>query len=292
MLKKKKQHYIPIFYLKYFIDPDTLNNKDPFLWVFDKKSKKMFAKSPKNIAYENYYYSYEIDNEKIDYIENNFSEIENDVSYLFKKILDDKELFKEVEERYLFSKFICSMYNRTPKARKHDGINFQNIMKSEFMKLANSEGGIEKFLVNRNKECSAETFLNSFNKIKVAPEKHILLELMIKPLKKMIPHFAVRNWTFLIPENESDYFITSDHPVFPFDSNCNYELNVPGFIEDETDIYFPISPNICLLASFRLNEEFINIEHNDVRWINNNHINWAERYIFTGNKNFIPRNTV
>jgi hypothetical protein len=109
---------------------------------------------------------------------------------------------------------------------------------------------------------------------------------MLAATKSMIPHFCIRNWTCLVPKSDNIFFITSDHPVLPFDPNIEDETFVPGFIEKSTDIFFPISPRMCLLATYRFDETTLEIDDNNVVWINKMLSNWSFKYLFSCNRNY------
>jgi len=269
MPKKKKQHYVPIFYLKRFSDPSSLNDKDPFLWVFDKKDGNVFPRSPKNIGFEKYFYSFESD-----------GQWDND------DLIGNELKIHDIKKRYLLSKFICFLYTRTPKAREHLRIIAENVLKEKFVEMVNSEGGLEKFLKKHGKTWTPEEFIKSFNGMKFTPGRYTFLEGMIESTKLVIPHFANRNWVSLIPKSKNMFFITSDHPVLPFNSEIKDENTVPGFAQKETDIYFPISPKLCLLATYKFAETTIEIEDNKVSWINQMFLFWAHRYIFSCSRKF------
>ncbi len=85
MAKKKKQHYVPQFYLNEFLAENIEINQSKYLWVFEKNNKVLFRRSPKNVAFENYYYSFKYENEQVEDIENILSSLESDVSKLFKE---------------------------------------------------------------------------------------------------------------------------------------------------------------------------------------------------------------
>lgn len=51
--RKKKQHYVPIFYLKNF---SIVKNGEYYIYCFEKASSKKFKVNIKEIACENYFY--------------------------------------------------------------------------------------------------------------------------------------------------------------------------------------------------------------------------------------------
>ena len=51
MSDAKKQHYVPQFYLREFLDPNTPPGQEPYVWVFSKDGKKKQRRAPKNILW-------------------------------------------------------------------------------------------------------------------------------------------------------------------------------------------------------------------------------------------------
>jgi hypothetical protein len=46
-MEKRRQHYIPVFYLNYFTDPHTPTMQTPYVWILDKKKKLLTIKLQK-----------------------------------------------------------------------------------------------------------------------------------------------------------------------------------------------------------------------------------------------------
>ena len=82
----KKQHYVPIFYLKNFL---SQNSKK--LYIYDKEKKRYFQAMPKNLCNKNYLYETQMDKDHTkdfifpNEIENQFSSFEGKCATLIKK---------------------------------------------------------------------------------------------------------------------------------------------------------------------------------------------------------------
>jgi hypothetical protein len=153
--------------LNYFLDPNKENNEEPYLWVFEKSQKLPFRKSPKNIGFKKYFYSFGTEAGWSFEVEDRLSDLETQVSKIYDGVIKLQLQIHNKEIRYLFGKFICFMYNRTPKSREHTRILLQNIMKSKFVEMVNKEGGLKNYLKKHNKNWRTEEFLESFNKMKI-----------------------------------------------------------------------------------------------------------------------------
>jgi hypothetical protein len=99
----KKQHTVPVFYLKNFYSQYLLNNRQKTkaqlesrkyrIYVYDKNRKKSYPKSIGEIAYgdEEYFYRIEIDQENIDkntFVEKTFlNSVDGEFSSIFDEII-------------------------------------------------------------------------------------------------------------------------------------------------------------------------------------------------------------
>jgi len=64
MSDAKKQHYVPQFYLREFLDPNTPLGQDPYVWVFAKDGKKKQRRAPKNILWKTELYTLDVEGAK------------------------------------------------------------------------------------------------------------------------------------------------------------------------------------------------------------------------------------
>lgn len=72
-----KQHYVPRSYLAEWCDPKWPPEQAPYVWVFDKKTRKGKRKAPNNILTKTDMYTLEFDDGKKSYvIEETLSAIE------------------------------------------------------------------------------------------------------------------------------------------------------------------------------------------------------------------------
>ena len=106
-MEKKRQHYVPQFYIKHF-SPDKIH-----INVYNLKRKEAFLNEIKTTFQEKYFYGKEID------FEENFNYFENDQRPVFSRIISDGSLrnltiFDGV--KILF--FIINQCSRTKDAKK------------------------------------------------------------------------------------------------------------------------------------------------------------------------------
>ncbi len=133
---KKKQHYVPQFYLNEFADAAHQ------LYVFDKFERRSYRTQVSNIANERYFYDFPQDDDsnsdgisdadlQISYkykgdipdaqvIEDTFSALEGDYSKAFRDIQQTIAERKPLsfKQKYILSHFIAVQYRRTPEHRR------------------------------------------------------------------------------------------------------------------------------------------------------------------------------
>jgi hypothetical protein len=91
MSEPKNQHIIPQCYLKQFVDPNIPPGQEPYVWIFDKGSKRGKKRAPKNILAETDFYTLKIKTGVKDYtIEKTLSQIESEYSSVFEKRMKHK----------------------------------------------------------------------------------------------------------------------------------------------------------------------------------------------------------
>ena len=107
MSKKKKQHYVPIFYLKSF----SSDGKRIGLWNIQSKEKVLSA-SLRHQCYGNFFYG------KDETVENSLSDLESSVSKILRYIDQDSSLPPTWRQDYkILSRYIFSQFFRTESMR-------------------------------------------------------------------------------------------------------------------------------------------------------------------------------
>src|SRR5262245_18765307 len=109
----KKQHYVPVFYLKGFLEPD-----ESYLWVYEKE-KQPRKSNPEATAFENYFYAITEKSGKVDVesLEKVLAAMEGDASKVFEKIKNFQLL--NDRDRKNFAAFVALMMARVPAFREY-----------------------------------------------------------------------------------------------------------------------------------------------------------------------------
>jgi hypothetical protein len=258
IMEKRNQHYIPQFYLNYFTDPSVPPMYSPYVWIYDKKDESIKSKAPKNIAFEKGY------NDIVDaegnissIVEDQFQEIESEVSKVFKKIINLKYISRK--ERLSLCKFISSMRGRVPEFREI----FKDIVGSgDIKELSNEKFDFENLSSNISMDSVVRVTLLA---------SHLLLRM---------------DWSLLIAPQEIS-FITSDNPVVVRDQN-NINMKFCGFSSStEVQVTFPLTQQICLFGSWgRYRKVVENVSIEEVKEINFETFKYANKYLFSSSRQF------
>lgn len=219
MASKKKQHYIPRFYLKNF----SLDNLKKEIRIFNINSSKFIPSgSLKNQAYGDYFYGRDLK------IENALEVLEGLWAQVIKSIITTHSIPSiESQEYHTLLTFILSLEARTPSK-----VDQLNEFSDKLVKAAIS------------KDSSSAPHLNDFNAVMTNPSK-VALEnaLLALPLALDLGLKIAINRT-------QEPFITSDHPVVLYNQflepRKKYGSNT-GLACKGLEIFIPISPRHLLV---------------------------------------------
>src|ERR1039458_8344765 len=119
MSDPKSQHTIPRCYLKQFVDPNTPAGHEPYVWIFDRRSRAGKKRAPKNILTETDIYTFKgRDGAKNYSLEKNLSQIESEYASVFENKISQKLPLNRSEHMVLCA-FVAAMLQRTPKQKEH-----------------------------------------------------------------------------------------------------------------------------------------------------------------------------
>lgn len=220
--EKKRQHYVPRFYLKAFSE-DT---EEPYyLYCFDKPQDKVFRSSTTKIAQSEYFY----DLTEEQYLENKFAEMEGLFSDAHKKLIDSKEAAAlSPEERRVMAVFLSHQHIRT---RKFRDILMQASERT--LEVVDEEEGSE----------SARQAVEAGTTERGAKEWQA--KLMANALEGFADILYRMDWFLFV--NKTEYPLwTSDHPIAVFNP-INPEPDPEKGIERlGSKVHVPLSKDIVL----------------------------------------------
>lgn len=115
MTQPKHQHWVPQFYLRYFSTSDTVNSKNPKVWVWDKASRNSLPApvSVRNVCGQRYLYTPEDKTGSRDWtLESHLSMLEGGASEIWPYLLNGKLDLGNSVFRGFLAKFIALLHLR------------------------------------------------------------------------------------------------------------------------------------------------------------------------------------
>jgi len=220
MAEKKKQHYVPKFYLKFF----SIEGNKTHLKIYNKINHKIIQKGNlKGQAQENYFYGEDLA------LENFFGEIEAESSAIFHEIVKTGILPKKnsKEHQYTWIFLLLQAY-RTPTQAKEMNEMVDSMVKS----ILKYEKDFKRY--------DLSSFQIGLNDTPVRNIKTLIEGLpMMRDLELK-----------LIANNTNTPFITSDNPTFKYNQfleSRNFKFGKTGMGCKGLQIFFPLSPSIMLI---------------------------------------------
>ncbi len=217
-----RQHYIPQFILRNFVD---VKGK---ISVFDKSTDKRFKCTPYNSACENHFYDFSLNIENEEHsttFEQAFSAVENLVAPIFARIVKNNELKINTVEKQRVSEFLWLQFARTKCMRGH----VREIL-HEFQAKTNMNDALNPY-------SKMDPDNLDENDIKIIHSGFILGSQSFADL------FYNLRWG-LVSTVENRPFFLSDHPVFMMNRLKN--IDYVGFGKLGTEFCFPIAPTLML----------------------------------------------
>lgn len=231
MSEPKNQHIIPRCYLKHFVDPNTPLGHEPYVWIFERKSKKGKKRAPKNILAEKNFYTLKVRGKKDYSIEKTLAQIEGEYSSVFETKIKAKLPLNEYEHIILCS-FVAAMLQRTLKQKE------------------SIEGTLDQ-IIERAEKMEKENGLLPKTSIELKKKKEDAHKLSVI---QMIPHITEvllkMNLAFFSSNRQSS-FITSDAPCFLFNHRLQWQrFYGPELKQKHVEVRMPLSPEISVCFSW------------------------------------------
>ena len=214
MPSKKHQHYVSVFYLKFF----SHNNEGRQISVYNIKSEKYISKaSLRDQAYEDYFYGSD------GVMESGFEILENRVSKLLHQMIEENSHPKYYsKDHHAILTFTILLHARTLRTAEELNEMVDKLLK----KILSKDPRVKDRL----------------NEVKIGYAKPA--KVIVQVVVSMLP--IVMDLAFKILVNKTKTpFITSDHPVVFynqfFESMKHWGSNI-GLASKGLQIFFPISP--------------------------------------------------
>ncbi len=288
MAKLKKQHIVPVFYLKGFVNPAD----DPYIWMYEKGNREIRKVSVKDAAVHSNYYSFEREDGTTDKhtFEEGFSRIEETVAPSIKKVLNNEPINNE--ERSHISVFMALSFLRVPSFR--NGI--KKVMEAHHKEMtihqARDKESFEK-MMKKIQEETGEDF-GDIEKLReeiiegkygVEIDNYRSLGLLLNSLTPVADAIHALYWNFLIAPRGGK-FVTCDNPFFYINPLRKLtDQKGTGLWTEHTEITFPLSKDIAILAMKKNQfDKIIKVNKNKVGIINMRTVISADRFIYSSRK--------
>lgn len=254
----RKHHYLSQCYLKGFTDGGGKASK---LTVFDRKQKKHFTTTPKNVGAIRDFNRINVDGVDPNILEHSLSLFETKAATALKKLRDGASFDGEIREVTL--NLVALLAIRSPRMREH-WRKFQAQIAERIMDLVlfskdRWESQTREMVAAGVEVDETVTYedLKQFYEskqytIEVPREHQIHMEFV--GIDAVLPTLLARKWLVVRATERTGPFVTSDRPVSLTwnepDKVPRMYRESPGFGLKGTQVYFPLSSNTALVGEF------------------------------------------
>lgn len=233
--RRKKQHYVPQFYLRNFANP---KKGQYYFFVFDIISKKKYSTNIKNAACEHYFYD---KHKGVDqFLEKKLSRLENKFRNVNQLILSKKDLNKlNKKEMDTLTCFITMQYLRTKKNRQI--LERFPVFIEEYAKSVYGNN-VPQYVYEKI----------DFYKTKDSI-RNVHIDVMNKDYQIIFDILSNMKWSLGLNKTEEKFW-TSDNPIVVdipsfsfFEELIKYSSsNKPGILTPGALLTLPLSPEVIL----------------------------------------------
>lgn len=259
------KHYVPQFYLKGFSETEN----SPYIWTYDKNSRRSFRTNIRNIAQETNFYSDDTEAFLANKIETPTKEVIEKIKNHLPISIDDKEIL---------AKFMSVLVKRVPASLKRARQMYPELSEQVYDEL---EKEIEQLKVsNPDKQEIIEQRQEEIRQIRENDpnDPKDIWEMILRPEMTPAMSHALTNMTWVFwYHHKKSVFLTSDNPVFYF--------TWMGIGKRNSEVSFPITSKITLWATWRtdLKEKYHRVKERTIHEINRRTVSVASRHVFFSN---------
>lgn len=255
MAQRKKQHFIPAGYLSAWCDPDTPQGQEPYLWLFESRSRDGRAKAPRNIFSESDFYTETASAGTRDLsLEDFLGRLESRFADLMRaKIEPRKEL--DAAQHSLLCVFCAAMHARTRAMREHTREQWSYILETgerieQWAQTASPEqlNALRPVFPPSSAQESSMT-IDDVRRVVNLPAQTAVRQMV----RVESPILARMDMAILCTADDLG-FITSDDPCLwcdPALATAPPALQSPALGSRTVEITLPLSPRRLLLLNWR-----------------------------------------
>lgn len=286
----RRHHYVAQMYLAGFANDGT---KEGHLWVADFRRKHHWRCKPDGIAHSRDFYRVDIPDTDPFVIEKAFADLEGEFSSVIRNVLENQRFVGETDLSLLIN-FLALQMMKTPAMRNKFAKPVIEViervmdltMASPERYYAAMKGAKEAGYISE--EVSYEEMKRSHDNkgFIVSTSKNWDVKNALEMADAVLPILHERNWTLIIPENEDDKLICSDHPVVVHWADEKKLKYPPGLGLSGTSVFLPIGSNMALCGLFESVPPIIKIDTKKVASYNNLTLLNAYEQVFSREASF------
>jgi len=231
--KPTKQHYVPQCYLREFATPDTINHKEPLIWIFPKNKRDGRIDKVKNVLFSKDLYTLKTGGSKDYSIETSLSDIEGKYTSVYRDKIQ-KRLPLNDDEHIVFCVFISALMQRTLRHKDAlEGFLTEIITRMEEM---------DRIHHTKSK------IVEDYRRLKTNSHKLNVLKL----LPDLTNILVNMNLAFMCADNTSAEFITCDDPCTLFNPDLQWQKFYGyGLAQKAIELSITLSPNTMSIFSWQ-----------------------------------------
>lgn len=231
--KPTKQHYVPQCYLKAFATPDTVNDKEPLIWIFPKDKRKGRLDKIKNVLFAKDLYTIDIGGKKDYSIETSLGNIEGEYTTLYREKIT-KRLPLSKREHLILCVFIGALMQRT--LRHKDSVE-------KFLTEV-----IEKMEKMDEAHNTKSKIVEDYKKLKINSHKLGIFKI----LPDIADVLTKMNLAFICTDNISSKYITCDDPCIMFNPDLQWQKFYGyGLAQKSIELSITLSPTTMAVFSWQ-----------------------------------------
>lgn len=247
-------HYVPQWYLAKFTDSGDKNGK---FYVFDKKIRKTFRTSPRNVAAVRDYNRIELPCVDPNIIETGLAEFEN-LAVRVLRSLSVTHILPTGEDYSVLVNFLALLAARNPRYRRmlsdYYEVVIQKWLDYLLSKKKTWDRGIQElrkkgFDISNNVTFESMSAFVKDNNFAVNIPNVYKLKNEFSAFESILPCLHHRTWSVLVPKDTGVFFIASDHPLILSWTNPGIQFPL-GFGLKKTEVLVPISKRCALVGTF------------------------------------------
>ncbi len=290
----RNHHYLPQCYLRNFRRAGG-NSKKPSLYVFDIITGERFPTSVRNVGARRDFNRINSDSHPPDVLEGVYATLETEFAEVF-RMMRRTRVMPEGESLNILFNFIALCATRNPGMRKrlsdYQAQIFETVLEITLANEERWESQKQKMIKAGYVVDDSVTYqqLKEFHDerrytIEIPNERNIDLEM--SGMDVVLRTLPARKWTLMIAPVE--HFVTCDHPVclrwiepgrFP-------PLAPPGHGMRETELIFPVSPELALRGTFEGEDQVLEVGRDVIGMVNRKVAERASRQVYSAHSRFL-----